>query len=289
VIAALAFAAAVLAVLGIGQLVPAVPERARHGARAQAATRPVVLRPLIALGGAAARRVAPGDVQRRIAAAGSPGGLGPRELMASKLGAVVLATPCGALIGAAAPGRLGLLVIVAAPVAGFMAPDLWLARRAAERARVARHQLPELLDLLRVTIDAGVSLTSALATVGRRAEGPLAAEWRAVAREVELGVPLADALAGLEARLPLPEVRTLANALERTRRHGVPLGDTLRVQARDARLALTRAVREEAARAGPKIQLVVALLLVPSVLLLVAAALITALAESGGGDLGGWA
>jgi tight adherence protein C len=86
----------------------------------------------------------------------------------------------------------------------------------------------------------------------------------------------------MEARLPLPEIRTLVAALERSRRHGAPLGGTLAAQAREARFALARRVREEAARAGPKIQLVVALLLVPSVLLLVAAALAAALLNGGG-------
>jgi tight adherence protein C len=83
-------------------------------------------------------------------------------------------------------------------------------------------------------------------------------------------------------RAPLAEVQALVAALERARRHGVPLADTLQAQARDARFALARHAREEAARAGPKIQLVVALLLVPSVLLLVAAALLAALLAPGG-------
>jgi tight adherence protein C len=98
---------------------------------------------------------------------------------------------------------------------------------------------------------------------------------------VALGVPLERALAGLADRAPLPEVRALIAALERARRHGAPLAETLAAQARDARFALARRIREEAARAGPKIQLVVALLLVPSVLLLVAAALASALLDGG--------
>jgi len=85
--------------------------------------------------------------------------------------------------------------------------------------------------------------------------------------------------------LPLPEVRALGAALERAIRHGAPLGETLAAQAREARLARRRGIEEEAARAGPKIQLVVALLLVPSVLLLVAAALATALLGGGGSAL----
>ena len=139
-----------------------------------------------------------------------------------------------------------------------------------------------MLDLLRVTVDAGASLPAALAEVGARASGPLAAEWRAVGREVELGVPLAMALDALAQRLPQPEVRAFCAALERARRHGAPLGRTLAGQARDTRVALRRHIHEEAAKAGPKIQLVVALLLVPSVLLMVAAALASALMGSEG-------
>ena len=104
-----------------------------------------------------------------------------------------------------------------------------------------------------------------------------------MAREVTLGVPLDHALQGLVRRAPLPEVRALVAAVARARRHGAPLSETLAAQSRDARVALARRAREEAARAGPKIQLVVALLLVPSVLLLVAAALVAALLSEGAG------
>jgi tight adherence protein C len=88
-------------------------------------------------------------------------------------------------------------------------------------------------------------------------------------------------------RLPQSEVATFVAALERASRHGTPLGEALAGQSRDARLGLQRRVREDAARAGPKIQLVVALMLVPSVLLLVAAALVSALLGSGAGGISG--
>ena len=213
---------------------------------------------------------APGDLQARVAAAGRPGAASARARET---------TPAAE----AAPGRLALVLLALAPVAGFLAPELWLARHAAERARRIRRELPPLLDLLRVSIESGSSLPEALRSVGARTHGPLAAEWRAVGRQVAVGVPLERALAGMTASAPLPEVRALVAALDRARRHGAPLGDTLAAQARDARFALARHAHEEAARAGPKIQLVVALLLVPSVLLLVAAALLAALV--GGGEL----
>jgi tight adherence protein C len=285
--AVLTFAAAALAVVGLALV--AADGRARRRLRDRrwrGTTRgPAAIRALARFGGAAARRAAPRDLERRIEAAGRPGGIEPRELMAAKLaGAVVAALP-GVMLGAVAPGRLGLLVVLAAPIAGFLAPDLWLARQAAARVTVARRQLPELLELLRVTIDAGASLAAALAAVGERADGPVAREWRGVGSEVALGIPLGEALTGMHRRLPLPEIRALVAALDRARRHGAPLSSTLAGQARDARLSLRRRVQEDAARAGPKIQLVVALLLVPSVLLLVAAALASALLGSGGTPL----
>jgi tight adherence protein C len=225
----------------------------------------------------------PRDLEARIAAAGRPAGLGPRDLMAAKLAAAAACAAAAAVLSPLAPGRLGPVLMLAAPVVGFLGPDLWLLRRARERAARARRELPALLDLLRVTVEAGSSLAAALGEVGARASGPLAREWRAVAGEAALGVPLAAALDRMAGRLPLPEIRALVAALHRARRHGAPLGETLMAQARDARFALRRHIQEQSARAGPKIQLVVALLLVPSVLLLVAAALAAALLGSDGG------
>jgi tight adherence protein C len=264
----LAFTAAGLAVAGARLLLP----RRREGR---------LVRRLAAAGARLRELPPPRDLQARLDAAGRPGGLGSRELMAAKLASALAGALAGLALAAVAPGRLGLLAGALAPVAGFLGPDLWLARLAARRAAAARRALPALLDLLRVTVESGASLTEALRLVGEEGRGPLAAEWRAASRRLALGAPLGVALEGVERALPLPELRALVAALERSRRHGAPLAGTLAAQARDARAGLARSAREHAARAGPKIQLVVALLLVPSVLLLVAAALVSALLGSG--------
>jgi tight adherence protein C len=272
---ALAFASAALGVLGFAQLWP-------RGSRARREHRAIRL---LARGGAVLRTrlklKPPGGLVARIAAAGHPGGFGVRELKAAKLAAALAGAMTGVMLGALAPGRLGLATAAAGPVAGFFAPDRWLTKLARQRAAAAQRELPALLDLLRVTVDAGLPLPAAIAEVGRRASGPLAAEWRRAGRETSLGIPLHDSLAGTATRLPLPEVAALTAALARAARHGAPLSATLAAQAEGARLARRRRIQEEAAKAGPKIQLVVALLLVPSVLLLVAAALTAALLSGG--------
>ena len=286
VTAALAFVAATSGAAGLLTLLPAREQTAGGDAAARGRSgRALVL--LAAVGRRLRPRGAPADLHGRIEAAGRPAGLGVRELMAAKVAAALMAA-AGALPAAAvAPGRLGFAVVLLAPVAGFLGPDLWLGRLAAERARRVRRDLPALLDILSISVEAGGSLVWALREVGERAEGPLASEWSVVAREVALGVPLSSALEGLAKRLPQPEIRAFVAALNRAARHGAPLSDTLAGQARAARFALARRIREDAARAGPKIQLVVALLLVPSVLLLVAAALAAALLDGGGLALGG--
>jgi tight adherence protein C len=262
--AALAFAAAASAVAGAASILGARPKGESGGFAGRLANAvPARLKP-------------PLDLAARIEAAGSPGNLKPAEFMAIKALTALTGAPIGAAIGAAAPGRLGILLTVMAPVAGFFAPDLHLRRRTNARIRATRAELPALLDLLRVAVDAGMAPSRALAAVGRRSDALLAREWARAGDQVQLGVPFAGALADMTARIPAPELQAFTAALRRATLHGAPLSDTLAAQARDARLARRRRIEEEAAKAAPKIQLVVALLLVPSVLLMVGAAMLGA-------------
>ncbi|MBM3668286.1 MAG: hypothetical protein FJW90_12620, partial [Actinobacteria bacterium] len=88
------------------------------------------------------------------------------------------------------------------------------------------------------------------------------------------GAPQREALAGLQRRVPAGEVAALCGLIERSRRFGSPLAEQLSDQATSLRAAQRRRTEEHAARAAPKIQLAVALLLVPSVLLMIAAGLL---------------
>lgn len=220
---------------------------------------------------------APRDLDARLAAAGRPLGLRASDLMAAKAGAGGLALALALPFGSLLPGRLGLLAPFALPAAAFLAPDAWLRRRARTRGRAMEAELPDVLDLLRVALGAGLGLDRALADVARRDRGLLAREWRAAVVQIELGLPREQALAALVQRCPCPGMTTLVRALERAHVQGAPLAETLAALAREARAARARRLAERAAKAAPQIQLVVALLLVPSVLLLIAAALLASL------------
>jgi tight adherence protein C len=217
---------------------------------------------------------APRGLGERIAAAGLDVPVG--DVMAVKAGAALAGLASVLPLLPAAPGRTGALLLVSAPAAGFLAPDAWLRRRSRRRARAIEAELADVLDLLRVAVAAGLAPGRALADVGRRHSGLLAAELRRAAGRAALGIPRETAYRELERRCPAAGVPALVAALVRADRHGAPLGTALAAEARTARARTANAAAEAAARAAPQIQLVVALLLVPAVLLLVAAALLPA-------------
>ncbi len=205
-------------------------------------------------------------------------GLEQRLSLPAVLLAKLAATAAGGLLGLAAapaaPGRTAVLVAVALPAAGFLAPDALLEREARRRRRRLLAALPDALDLLAVSVGSGRGPAAGLEQLARAGEGPLAQELRLTVAELSCGTPLSAALGSLRARVPGSEVATLVAAIERSRRLGSPLAEQLRRQAGALRRDSRRAVEEHAARAAPKIQLVVALVLVPSVLLMIAAGLI---------------
>ena len=214
----------------------------------------------------------PQDLPARLEAAGleTP----PGDVAAVKAGAALVALLATLPLAADAPGRLGLLLTALSAAGAFLAPDAWIRHRARTRALRIETELGDVLDLLDVAVAAGLSPGRALAEVGRRHAGTLAAELRRAAHATALGVPATEALATLERRAPAHGIPPLTAALQRATRHGAPLGPSLAAQAAEARARVARRRAELAARAAPQVQLVVALLLVPSVLLLVAAALI---------------
>ncbi len=191
-----------------------------------------------------------------------------------KLAAAIAGGVVGLVAAPAAPGRTSLLVAVAMPAAGFVLPDALLEREARRRHRRLLAALPDALDLLAIGSAAGRSPAAGFAEIAHAGSGPLADELGVIVAELECGRPLAEALAALRERIPGSEIATLCASIERSRRLGSPLADQLRRQSAALRRDQRRAVEEGAARAAPKIQLVVALVLVPSVLLMIAAALI---------------
>lgn len=210
----------------------------------------------------------------RIARAGLDGRLEPGGLMLAKLAGAGLGGGVGALAVPVVPGRMAVAAVALLVVAGFLAPDAALERAARRRRARLVAALPDALDMLAVGAASGRGPSRVLGEIASGTTGPLAAELAFAVAEIECGASAGDALAALRRRVPGAEVGALAAALERSRTYGSPLAEQLHEQATALRRDARRRVEEHAARAAPKIQLVVALVLVPSVLLMLLAAIL---------------
>lgn len=213
-------------------------------------------------------------IPQRLEQAGLAQRIPVAAVLAGKALGVVVGGLAAVLAAPALPARLAVVVAVALPAAGFVAPEALLERTARLRRAQVEAALPDALDLLAVGTAAGRSPATVLGEISGAARGPLATELAAVVAEIECGVPQREAIASLRRRAPGAGVGAVASALERSRRYGSPLAEQLHEQAAALRRQRRRRIEERAARAAPKIQLVVALILVPSVLLMIVAALV---------------
>ena len=196
------------------------------------------------------------------------------DLLALKAGAALVAALLTLPFAVPMGPRPGVLLVGAAAAGAFLAPDFALGRRIAQRRARIAIELPALLDLLAVTVRAGLPITAALNEVAKRQGGLLGIELRAAQRATQTGTTREDALAALRERCPHEGVAAMVAAIARADRHGAPLGPALAAIAADARQQRARAIREHAARRRREIQLVIALGIVPATMLIVAAGLL---------------
>ncbi|HEY8001854.1 MAG TPA: type II secretion system F family protein [Solirubrobacterales bacterium] len=264
----LAAAAVLLVFASAWELAGSVGDRI--GARARAALATLSGGRAESLAGAAERLGLPQRLER----AGLAGRLEPRAVVAAKVAGCGFGALVAIAVAPAVGTRLGVAVVGILVVAGFLAPDAILERSARRRRAGFVAALPDALDMLAVGAASGRDPATGLAEIARGTSGPLASELARSVIEVECGRPLGGAVAELRRRVPGTEVGALAAALERSRTYGSPLAEQLHLQATSLRRDARRRVEDRAARSAPKIQLVVALVLVPSVLLTIVAAIV---------------
>ena len=198
----------------------------------------------------------------------------PRSILLVKAMTAGIGLMSGLIFSPLLPGRFGPPVLAASAILGFFLPDLMLERAAGRRHRRMVAALPDALDLLSVSVSTGRSLGAGLVELSRSGRGPLAAELGLAGEDMAWGSGQKAALDALRRRVRGKEIASFCASLERSRKLGSPLAEQLRRQSTGLRQDQRRLVEEEAARAAPKIQLVIALVLVPSVLLLIVAALV---------------
>ncbi|MCL6547785.1 MAG: type II secretion system F family protein [Alicyclobacillus sp.] len=193
-------------------------------------------------------------VQLKLARAGFPMGLSVSEWLGLRVALALAGAVAGlsTFAGAAADPVAGLAGLAGFCLLGWVGPDVWLTRRVRDRQRELLKQLPSVLDLLTVSVEAGLGFDQALARVADKAAGPLAEELERVLREMGLGSSRTDALQRMADRVGVDAVKSLVSSLIQADRLGVGLARVLRVQAAEVRRQRRMDAEERAMKAPVK-------------------------------------
>jgi tight adherence protein C len=161
------------------------------------------------------------------------------------------------------------LVLVLLPAVGAMAPQAWLNRKVAERKEAIFKDLPDILDLLAISVEAGMGFEGALDVVCNNFDSPLAHEFSRTLKEMELGLPRREALQNLKRRTEVPELSNFVLALTQADALGMPIGRVLHAQAGEMRTKRRQWAREKAGKLPVKILFPLVLFIFPAVLVIV--------------------
>jgi len=200
------------------------------------------------------------DVDRKLLAAGLGTRLSATTFLAAKGGAALAGAVLGFLAGS---GGGALLFAVGLGVAGYKAPDIAVMMKARSRKSRLQADMPDALDLLAVSVEAGLGFDGAIMKVMEHMKGPLAEEFALTLGEMRVGRSRQDALKNLAERTDLQEMSSFTRAIIQADQLGISLGRILRVQASDSRVKRQAAAEEKAMKAPIKMMFPTALFIFP--------------------------
>jgi len=204
-------------------------------------------------------------VSSRLLAAGLGRTISPTAFLAFKSGLAITGVFLGILFGGALASAGGVLFCsVAFAGLGFIAPDFFVSSKARSRKESIRAELPDALDLMAVSVEAGMGFDGAISKLTEHMDGPLADEFALTLSEIRIGEGRADALKKLADRTGTPELASFVRAIVQADQLGISLGRILRVQATDSRLKRQAAAEEKAMKAPIKMLFPTVLFIFPA-------------------------
>jgi tight adherence protein C len=249
-----------LRALAVERIGPGVPSGAAN----------VTARDLAGRLGARLSRQMPGEVDllaARVDRAGLSGGVTSLELLGWKGVSVAVGAAVG-LWGVAQYGAPGLIILVLGLLIGWFGIDIVLARVHQQRRRAILRDLPTMLDLLVLSLEAGMGLDRALRTVIQEYHSRLSDEVQRVLTDMELGVSRGAAFERMAERVDLEDLHALSRAIIQSEELGVSLVGVMQTQSREVRLSRRREAEAEALRAPIKMLIPLVVFILPTLFLL---------------------
>jgi tight adherence protein C len=197
------------------------------------------------------------QTEEKLIQAGNPGRMSASDFLGLKVAlAAVLGLVTFALV--AVLGRnfvFGLLFAVVFMLIGYVGPEFWLGRRIRARQHQIMLALPDTLDMLTISIRAGLGFDGALAKVVEKSQGPLSDEFRRCLAEIRVGRARRDSLRDMVDRTQVPPLTTFVSAIIQAEQLGVPIARVLTIQSEQLRLERRQRAEELAAKAPIKMLL----------------------------------
>ncbi|MDH7478622.1 MAG: type II secretion system F family protein [Syntrophomonadaceae bacterium] len=194
------------------------------------------------------------ELPHRLMKAGSPWGMSPSEFIALQYAATLVFAVAALLLSVFITPEVSVRISIAtfAAVAGYMLPDLILRFKIDERKEAAVRSLPDALDLLTVSVEAGLGFDIALQKVAEKSQGVLGSEFTRLLSEIRMGKPRREALRDLTNRIGGDELASLVSAIIQADQLGVSMGNVLRLQAAQLRQQRRQRAEEKAMKAPVK-------------------------------------
>lgn len=211
------------------------------------------------------------SVRKRLTLAGNPHGMEVGRFVIVK---ILCALGVGGLFTAGSAIRpLGpttwILVVVPLVVLAFFLPDLWLSSRITEYKSAIRRALPDMLDMLTISVEAGLGFDQAIAKIVRNTSGPLAQQFGRMLQEIQAGASRSDALRHLGQRTEVPELDGFIMAIVQADVFGISVSTVLRAQAGEMRIKRRQLAEEAAQKAPVKLVFPLVLCILPATLIVI--------------------
>jgi tight adherence protein C len=224
-------------------------------------------------------------MRANLASAGLTAGGDLTNFLAAKvLLAVLLALPWPFLmVQEAAPASQALLLTAIFGVVGFYLPGIWLGRRIAARRQAISRALPDALDLLSISVSAGLGFDGALLEVVQRWQNPLTEELAAMQRDMRLGQGRREALRAFADRTGVPDVAGFVAAVVQADELGTPLREAMRIQSEQMRQQRRQKAEERARQATIKMLIPMVLFIFPAIFIVLIGPAVPSFMALGGG------
>jgi tight adherence protein C len=224
---------------------------------------------------ATGRRLTPDDrlqkVRRRLDLAGNPPGWDVDRIVGVK----ALGLLAGLFLGLVLPPAFGaglrwtLIIALCLTLLGWFGPTMALYQVGYDRTERMRRELPDAIDLLTISVEAGLAFDAALAQVARNTAGPLGQEFFRVLQEMQIGTGRTDALRALSERTDIDELRIFVAAMVQAEDFGIPIANVLRVQSKEMRTKRSQRAEEQAQKVPVKILFPLIFCIMPALFIVV--------------------